>query len=791
MKRILFLFFYLFFNSILFGQSPNTWIDKASIGGTAKTGYTSFVIGAKIYIATGAITSSGVAVGTKELWEYDPVFDAWTRKADFPGTARYYAFGFSIGSKGYIGTGRDGNTSLSSDFWEYNPATNTWSQKADFPGGQRMSAFGITINNRGYAGGGVSNGTGGSLFGSYNNDLYEYIPTSNTWVQKASFGSSGRMYITSFVINTKGYVGLGALESGSSCSNCSRTNDFYEYSSDLNTWKKIANYPDSTGDAFGFSIGTSGFVGGGSTKSGSTKNFYEYIPSLNKWRIRASTIYERSQAIGANNTSNGYMMGGYNIANGVINNNNDVKQYNPCTGYIYSSVLKYICEGQVFDFNGRSLSTEGTYYDTLYSKNGCDSAITLNLKIVKNPIVTISNNKSLKFCIGDSIMLFNNEKKVDTINYQWLSAGSIINSNTDTFYFAKSTGLYSLKATTKNLGCTSTSNIISVLAYNLPPAPIVSNKDYCKDSLVIKLDAIALSKHKLRWYKSNLITNIYDTIAPLPNTSAIGTFNFYVNQINDTTGCNSPLSTIVINVLSPPAAPIVKDTSGCINSTSIVLNASGVQGNVIQWYGTNATGGVATSSFSAPTTISGIFSYYVSQKNILVGCESPRAILKVAIKDLPSAPIVTRDNNGNLVSSYLYNNQWFKEGVNLGDTSRSYKPSSVGIYTVKSVQNGCLSPFSNSYYYLITDVVNLNSEEFIKVSPNPFINQLNFDFVVKGYQKLNIEIIELSSARLVSKMQGVYAGSPIILGNLSSGTYIIRVTSSDGKLSYQFKMVKL
>ena len=38
--------------------------------------------------------------------------NTWTQKADFGGTARYSAVGFSIGSKGYIGTGVDGNDSL-------------------------------------------------------------------------------------------------------------------------------------------------------------------------------------------------------------------------------------------------------------------------------------------------------------------------------------------------------------------------------------------------------------------------------------------------------------------------------------------------------------------------------------------------------------------------------------------------------------------------------------------------------------------------------------------------------
>ena len=41
----------------------------------------------------------------KDFWEYDPAANTWTQKADFGGTARDGAVGFSIGSKGYIGTG--------------------------------------------------------------------------------------------------------------------------------------------------------------------------------------------------------------------------------------------------------------------------------------------------------------------------------------------------------------------------------------------------------------------------------------------------------------------------------------------------------------------------------------------------------------------------------------------------------------------------------------------------------------------------------------------------------------
>jgi hypothetical protein len=92
---------------------------------------------------------------------------------------------------------------------------------------------------------------------------------------------------------------------------------------------------------------------------------------------------------------------------------------------------------------------------------------------------------------------------------------------------------------------------------------------------------------------------------------------------------------------------------------------------------------------------------------------------------------------------------------------------------------------------LITDIINLSKDEFIKLVPNPFINQLNFDFIVKGYQKLNIEVFDIATGTKVASQPNLTASSRITLGQLSAGSYVIKITSADNKISYQFKMVKL
>ena len=78
---------------------------------------------------------------------------SWTQKASFGGGIRNGAVGFSIGSKGYVGTGNPGNSQpATNDFWEYDPTTNVWTQKANIGSSGRLGAIGFSIGNKGYLG---------------------------------------------------------------------------------------------------------------------------------------------------------------------------------------------------------------------------------------------------------------------------------------------------------------------------------------------------------------------------------------------------------------------------------------------------------------------------------------------------------------------------------------------------------------------------------------------------------------------------------------------------------------
>ncbi|MDQ3051500.1 MAG: T9SS type A sorting domain-containing protein [Bacteroidota bacterium] len=203
-----------------YAQGLNTWTQKANFPGAAREFCASFSIGTKGYVGVGW-GNGGISGHFQDFWEWDQSTDTWTQKSDFGGSARRDVIGFSIGDKGYIGTGYDGN--LKSDFWEWDQSTDTWTQRADIPVGRNVASS-FSICDKGFVGTGSAVQGGGSV-----NDLWQWDQSTNVWTQKANFGGTPREHAVGFAINGKGYLGTGAYY-GTGFFNY--YNDLWEYTPD-------------------------------------------------------------------------------------------------------------------------------------------------------------------------------------------------------------------------------------------------------------------------------------------------------------------------------------------------------------------------------------------------------------------------------------------------------------------------------------------------------------------------------------------------------------------------------
>ena len=238
------------------------------------------------------------------------------------------------------------------------------------------------------------------------------------------------------------------------------------------------------------------------------------------------------------------------------------------------------------------------------------------------------------------------------------------------------------------------------------------------------------------------------------------------------------------NLLQKPT--FINSKFSFCSGDSLKITISNInKGDTLKWYyGTKSDlTNVTNKTFTDSTKL------FVTRTDSL-GCVISSDTVSLVKYTIPSAPVLSRDTSNNLIAS-INGITWYKDGTTLTDTTQKINPLTGGSYTAKTTQNGCVSTLSSPYYYLVTDIINLSSDEYIKLAPNPFINQLNFDFVIKGYQRLNIEVFNVATGSKVASQPNLNAGSRINLGQIAVGTYIIRVTSNDNKIVQQFKVLKM
>ena len=294
-------------------QAPNTWTQKANFGGGLRADAVGFSIGSKGYIGTG-VNSAGNPYS--DFWEYDTATNAWTQKANFAGGTRVAAVGFSIGTKGYIGTGAGNFGYDVNDFWEYDPSTNVWNQKANFGGPVREDAVGFSIGNRGYIGTGDNNSTN-----IVYNDFWKYNPSTNSWTQVANFAGGVRYWAVGFGIGGNGYIGTGS-------DGYILYHDFWAYDTITNTWSQKANFGGTARQiAVGFSIGNKGYIGTGvDFYNDYSSDFWEYSTLTNTWIQKANFGGGiRSDAVGFSIGSYGFVGTG----NTYNTDYNDFWKYTP------------------------------------------------------------------------------------------------------------------------------------------------------------------------------------------------------------------------------------------------------------------------------------------------------------------------------------------------------------------------------------------------------------------------------------------------------------------------------
>jgi len=282
-----------------------------------------------------------------------------------------------------------------------------------------------------------------------------------------------------------------------------------------------------------------------------------------------------------------------------------------------------------------------TYYVSQSNSSGCESPRAA-IVVTINPAPNAPSVSSLIYCqnttasaltatatSGNSLSWYGTNATGGTASAVAPTPSTSIIGNT-TYYVSQ----------TNSFGCESPRAALTVSVNLTPPAPVVSPVSYCQYSNTSALSATTISNATLIWYGNNATGGVGNATAPTPSSASLGSTNYYVSQATGT-GCESGRSLIVVTINPNPVAPIVSNLSYCQNTIAPSLTATASSGNTLNWYGTNATGGSASTIAPIPSTLNvGNTNYFVSQTNAF-GCESPRASIAVNILPTPNAPVVS------------------------------------------------------------------------------------------------------------------------------------------------------
>lgn len=242
--------------------SLGTWGSIASFPGASRDNSVAFSINGEGYVGLG----TNYPTFYDDFYKYNPTANQWTKIADFPGVPRRSSMCFVLGGIAYVGGGygNDGNWGTLSDFYKYDPISNQWT-KLNNIGTDGATTF-------------VLDGKAYLQIGTY---LGVYDEANDTWTKKKDLPVS-REDAISFTSQGKGYVCTGYNGSN-------RLNDVWQYSPTTDTWLQKGDYPGGyLNHATSFEIGGFGYCGTGTDFSNGISAFFRYHPSNDSWTALSS-----------------------------------------------------------------------------------------------------------------------------------------------------------------------------------------------------------------------------------------------------------------------------------------------------------------------------------------------------------------------------------------------------------------------------------------------------------------------------------------------------------------------
>lgn len=363
----------------------------------------------------------------------------------------------------------------------------------------------------------------------------------------------------------------------------------------------------------------------------------------------------------------------------------------------------------------------GNYSLSLSATNECGTTLaTRNLTVRTTPTVNVpadliqcagTSTGNLSFTPSNPGTTFSWTNSNTAIGLAASGSGSVINS----FNLVNNTSApitASITVTPSLNGCQGLPKTFNITVNPLPPTPIVSTPiNYCKDDVAVPLTATALIGNTLRWF-ATASGGTGSVTAPTPNTSTIGDYFFYVDQLTPSNCSSVSRAVILVRVNPIPTFTITSFNPSSCGGNEGRIRLSGLISS--QQYTINYTFNNVAQVINRTSTSAGVIEItglqaglYTNISVTLNNCKSAEAgPITLQDPNSPTNPIISPISSicsgsnlslsvSNPIANATYNwtgpGGYTSSGLNTSITRSNAQTTFSGVYTVIAVLNNCSS----------------------------------------------------------------------------------------------------
>ena len=282
------------------------------------------------------------------------------------------------------------------------------------------------------------------------------------------------------------------------------------------------------------------------------------------------------------------------------------------------------------------------------------------------------------------------------------------------------TGTYSLIVTNTTTGCSSVTDVNSLVNLTVVLAPVITNGITVNDSTpcvgtTLSLGSSFISGITYAWSGPNGFTSTLQN-PTIANIQIAGTGIYLLTIIDNNTGCSSVVSansSVGVNVIALPvisSAVIVNSTTPCVGTT-LSLGSEFVAGSTYVWSGPNGFTSTLQNPSISNIQVTGTGTYSLIITNTATGCSSVASANSSIGVVVSLIPIITFNDTFIVCNQPYYNlsvGNYDSYVWSNGNTSNSINITNSGYYSLYVIDNTCISNVDSIYINMFNDSLYFN-----------------------------------------------------------------------------------